>query len=374
MNQPDFSYCATHIDLGRLRRNLNRLSARPQAVMPVLKSDAYGHGLLPVARTLGQAGVTHFAVGTVDEGVFLRQADFTQEIVILMGAPAPQDMARAVEHGLAPLIFNAESLALAAAQASAARPLNIVVKCETGMARLGFAPSELPALLDALRAAPGLRPVLALSHLACADMPEKDAFTRRQAAVFDAMCQTLEAAFPSLRRTLCNSAGSLAYPQFAGHLLRPGEALYGGNVLHGTAWAHLGRELEPVMSVSAPVLQVHDLAPGQPASYGSLFTAQRPTRLAVLGIGYADGYARGLSCRGEVCVNGHRAPVRGRVCMGMILADVTDIADVRMGDTAWIAGGPHPRAVTMQELAEAWGTIPYEAQCLLGRNRRVYTD
>lgn len=374
MDAPTFSPCRVHIDLARLRRNLRRLSPDPRALMPVLKSDAYGHGLLPVARVLAEEGVAHFAVGTVDEGAFLRAAGLPQQIFVLLGALDPHSVARAAAHDLTLLIHNAEGLALAAAQADPARPLSVAIKCDTGMARLGFTPEELPALSEALAAAPGLRLVLALSHLACADMPEKDAFTRRQAVVFADMCRMLEAVFPALRRSLVNSAGLLAYGEFAEHLSRPGQALYGGNVLYGTAWAHLGAALEPVMSVSAPVLHVRDVPPGQSAGYGGLFTAQVPTRLAVLGIGYAEGYPRGLSCRGEVCIAGYRAPVRGRVCMGMILADVTRIpVAIRPGETAWVAGGPYRAAVAMRELAEAWGTIPYEAQCLLGRNSRIYS-
>lgn len=354
---------------------MRRLSPDPRALLPVVKADAYGHGLLPVARALAEEGAAYFAVGTVDEGVALRTAGFGQTILVLLGALVPDDAARAVAHGLALVVHNFEGLALAAAHAGAARPLSVAVKLDTGMARLGFTPEELPALASALAAAPGLRPILVLSHLACADMPEKEAFTRRQAALFEDMRHALGAVFRDLPHSLGNSAGLLAYRELAGDLPRPGQALYGGNVLHGTVWEHFGAELEPVMSVSAPVLHVREVAAGQPAGYGSLFTASEPTRLAVLGIGYADGYPRGLSCRGEVTIAGCRVPVRGRVCMGMLLVDATNIpaGEIRVGDTAWIAGGPCKHAVSMRELAAAWGTIPYEAQCLLGRNARVYT-
>lgn len=375
MHECAFSPCVAHIDLERLRRNLRRLCDTPRSVMPVIKSDAYGHGLLPVARTLVAEGVTHLAVGTMDEGVCLRRGGVTQSIVVLLGAHSAKDIARAVDFGLTLLLYSAESLAWAVAQAGPNRLLDVAIKCDTGMARLGFTAGELPALLEALRAAPWLRPVLAISHLACADMPEKDAFSRQQAATFDAMYTTLSGVFPGLLRSLCNSAGALAYPQWAGHLLRPGLALYGGNPLHGTAWANLGASLEQVMSVRAPILQVRHLAPGEPASYGSLFVAQRASRLAVLGMGYADGFPRTLSCRGEVFVGDLRAPLCARVCMGMMLADVTDIdpEKTRPGDWAWIMGGPpHAHTVTLQELADVWGTIPYEVQCLLGRNTRIY--
>ena len=372
---PAFSPCQAHIDLGCLRRNLRRLGVPPQAVMPVVKSDAYGHGLLPVARTMAEEGVTHLAVGTVDEAVYLRQAGMGQTLLTLLGAPTTEELAKAVRHRVTLLIYSMETLAIAAAHASQSAPLSIAIKCETGMARLGIEPQHLPAALEILRSTPALRPKLALSHFACADMPEHDAMNRRQGEIFYTMCRTITDAFPRVQRTLCNSAGALAYPELAGDLLRPGQAIYGCNPLHGTEWEHLGETLEPAMSVCAPVLQVHGVLTGQSVSYGALFVAKRPTRLAVLGIGYADGYARRLTGRGEVMINGYRAPLCGRVCMGMIMVDVTDIPAhrVRAGDMAWLAGGPHRNAVSMQELADRWGTIPYEAQCLLGHNTRVYT-
>ena len=372
---PAFSPCVVHIDLACIRRNVRRLSLPPERVMPVIKSDAYGHGLLPVARALAEEGVTHFAVGTVDEAVYLRDKGMNHTLVALLGAPDPEALALCSRHSITPLIYSLESLTQAAAHVHARNPLSIALKCETGMARLGIEPQHLPAALEILRATPALRLKLAFSHLACADMPEHDAMNRRQGEIFAAMHNAILDAFPHVRRTLCNSPGALAYPGLAGDLLRPGQAIYGCNPLHGTTWARLGEELEPAMSVSAPILQVHGVLPGQSVSYGALFTATRPTRLAVVGIGYADGFPRRLSNKGQVMINGFRVPVCGRVCMGMIMVDVTDIPAhlARTGDLAWIAGGPHPNAVSLQELADRWGTIPYEAQCILGRNTRVYT-
>lgn len=378
MREPLFSYCTVEIHLDCLRRNLYRVVRRagmsPKDVMPVVKSDAYGHGLLPVVRTLAREGVEHFAVGTVEEGEYLRQAGLDPCIVTLMGAPGQDAMTRAAAARLTPLIHDISSLRRAAAVTGAERPLDVALKVETGMGRLGFTLDQLPTLLEELRQAPQLHPVLLLSHLACADMPERDPFTREQGALFSSAYATLREACPHLRRSLCNSAGALAYPALAGDLLRPGEALYGGNVLFGTGWDQWGAELEQVMHVRAPILQVQSLAAGEPVGYGSMFTASQPTRLAVVSIGYGDGYSRGLSNKGFVVIAGHRAPVRGRVCMGMIMADVTDIPvdAVHEGDPAWITGGPHAAAVSIQELADLWGTISYEAQCQLGRNMRLY--
>ncbi len=364
--------CQAHINLGAIRRNL-RLLGDPRRVMPVVKSDAYGHGLLPVAGALDAEGVTHFAVSNVGEAHQLRQAGFRQTLVALMGAPTQEEMALAAEERILPLAHSFASLERAAAAGTPKHPAEVAIKCETGMSRLGFEPDELPALLEKLRTTPGIRPVLALSHLACADMPEEDAYTRAQARIFAEMTATLAEAFPHLRRSLTNSAGSLAYPELRYDLMRPGLALYGCNPFHGTVLRQLGVALEPAMSVSATILQVRDVRPGQSVSYGRSFTAARSARIAVLGVGYADGYSRGLSDRGLVTIAGHRAPVRGRVCMGMIMAEVTDIpAAVHEGDTAWLLGGPEEQALSAQDVADTWGTIPYEVLCLLGRNARRY--
>lgn len=371
------SLVTVHIDLERIRANVRQLPLSPERLMPVIKSDAYGHGMLAVAHVLHGLGVRHFAVGTVAEAVLVRQAGLDQCVVPLLGAVTPDEARAAQAHGITPLVFGEQQLRMLAAQTSYAQPLDIAVKFETGMGRLGFAPQDVPALLDALRAAPWVRPVLALSHLSCADMPEEVAWTREQAGIFFAMCDSLRGAFPALKRSLCNSPATVAYPEFHAELARPGIALYGGNPFHGTDWQHRGTAFAPAMSVSAPVLHIHALEAGQSVSYGRMYRADGPRRVAVLAVGYADGFARVLSGRASVGIGGHRAPLLGRVCMGMVMADVSDIPTAALASIsrAWIMGTPadDAGAPTLQELATVWGTIPYEVLCLLGRNNRVYT-
>ena len=215
----------------------------------------------------------------------------------------------------------------------------MAIKLDTGMSRLGFGAEDIPALLERLRACPGLKPILAVSHFPCADMPEKEDFTRRQLEKFTAMTDSLRAAYPELRRSLANSAGTMGWPGSRFELCRPGFSLYGGNPFRGTAWEGRGAGLEPVMEVSAPLLQVRHLKPGEGISYGQTFIAPREMRVAVVGAGYAVGYPRGASGRIHVLVNGRRAPQVGRICMGMFMVDVTGLP-ARAGDTAWLLGGP----------------------------------
>ena len=366
-----FSPALCHVDLGAVRRNFSRLGAA-SAIMPVIKSDAYGHGLMPVADALAQSGAERFAVGTAAEGLALRAGGIGQEILLLLGAHGAEEWQASAGNRLTPLVGSFEALDAAAA----ASPVRVAVKCETGMGRLGFRRDALPLLLDKLRHMPGVTPVMVLSHLSSADMPEEDAHTHEQIARFEHMSDALRSVFPGLSRSLANSAATLALPKTRYEVCRPGLALYGGNPFAGTERENLCPDLEWAMSVSAPVLEVHSLAAGESVSYGRAFRAGRPMLVAAVGIGYATGFARALSNRAAVLVNGRRAPQVGRVCMGILMVDVTDAGPVQPGDRAWLLGGPAARgqkAVDAQELAGLLNTIPYEVLCLMGvTNRRVY--
>lgn len=364
-----FSPCRCYIDHAALAHNMRQMG-QPAKLMPVIKSNAYGHGLLPVAHTLAREGACHFAVGTVAEGRVLREAGFGQDIVTLLGAPTAADMAEAHALALLPLVHSMESLHRAAACGTAQRPMRVVIKQETGMARLGFSLEELPTLLDALRALPQVQATLFFSHFACADMPEKVDSVSVQAESFRHMYEGLKNAYPHMQACLNNTAGIMAFPQLAYDLSRPGIALYGYSPLAGGAWEANSPTLHPVMSVSTPILQVRSVPAGTPVSYGESYVTPAPTRIAVLAIGYADGFSRGLSGKGQVVIGGHRVPLRGRVCMGMCMADVGSLPEdsVREGDNAWLLGGPDATALSAQDIADQWGTIPYEILCLLGTN------
>ena len=369
-----FTPSRCHIRLGALVRNFSRMG-RPDRLMPVIKSDAYGHGMTEAAHALDAAGARHFAVGTVAEGICLRQDGLAQTILPLLGCQNDEDWQQANACGLTPLITGFEALEKAAALSSPADPWGVAIKLDTGMSRLGFSAEDIPALLERLRACPGLKPSLAVSHFPCADMPEQEGFTRRQLEKFTAMTDSLRAAYPSLKRSLANSAGTMGWPESRFELCRPGFSLYGGNPFRGTAWEGRGAGLEPVMEVSAPLLQVRHLKPGEGISYGQTFIAPREMSVAVVGAGYATGYPRGASGRIHVLVNGRRAPQVGRICMGMFMIDVTGLP-AHAGDLAWLLGGPAAPGetpVSIDELAEACGGFSYELLCLLGQGSpRVY--
>ena len=377
MSDCTFSPSLCHIELGAIRRNFGRMG-QPQALMPVIKSDAYGHGLVPVARVLAEAGAQRFAVGTVSEGMALRDAGLRQTIVPLLGALTDVDWQGAVMQGLTPVVGNFDQLERAAAHCHAGRTLRVAIKCETGMGRLGFSEAELPQVIDRLRTTQGLEPDMVLSHFSCADVPEQEAYTQDQVRRFTAMSDALRGVFPEIKRSLCNTAGTIGRPEAHFEICRPGISLYGGNPFTGTAWQDKGARLglEWAMSVSAPIIEVREVAEGRSVSYGRLFTAQKTATVAVVAIGYATAFNRSLSTRTAMIINGRRVPQVGRVCMGMIMADVTGLPPVRVGDTAWLVGGPAEpgqNPVTPQDIADTLGTISYEVLCLFGgMNPRVY--
>lgn len=369
------------ISLGALRRNWLFLASHSKALPPmgVIKADAYGHGLEPVARTLMDAGCRTLAVGSIDEGVYLRRSLAGSEVAImpLLGVLTEKDAASAIAHALVPLIGSVDQAAFVSRAWSGPSPLPVAVKVETGMSRLGFRADETREFIDGLRSFANLRPGLLLSHLAAADDPDKEDSVAAQVERFLDAYAGLREYWPEIAVSLANSAGYLAGDALLAalppHVGRPGFALYGGNPFAGTSRESLGSALLPVMDVAAPVMGVYPLAPGRTVSYGCTFTAREAMRIAVIGAGYADGFSRGLSGRGHVSIRGRLCPILGRVCMQMHIVDVTHVPDASAGDAAFILGGEGGGAIAMADISRDWGTIPYEVFCLLGRNPRVYS-
>ncbi|MCR4666498.1 MAG: alanine racemase [Desulfovibrio sp.] len=376
MDECYFSPSCCHIDLAALTRNFFRMGD-PSTLMPVIKSDAYGHGLLPVARALDKAGALHFAVGTVSEGALLRNVGFHQQIVPLLGVVSQDEWNASFALKLTTPILDVKSMQMAAHACPDHEIFPVAVALNTGMGRLGFSVDDMPDLIEGLHRYPMLKPVVAFSHYACADIPEESSYTLAQQERFKSMTNALRAFFPDLSRSLNNSAGLQVFGEGAFDLSRPGITLYGGNPFVGTPWESKGSDFEWVMSVSAPILQVHALKGGESVSYGRCFTAPHDMTIAILAMGYATGFPRSLSNRADVLINGRRCPQIGRVCMGMIACDVSQLGSAEAGDLGWIMGGnpdPGQRAVTADELAKELDTISYEVLCHFGAtNRRVYS-
>lgn len=370
-----FTPSICHINLSAIVRNFSRLGS-PQNIMPVVKSDAYGHGLLPIAAALSQNGARHFAVGGVSEGLELRKAGFKQNIMLLMGCLNKSDWQHAINNNLTPFVGNFDDLQIAESLLWDDRQLNIAIKCDTGMGRLGFKLDQLAPLLETLKKSRHIKPVMLASHLASADMPEDFNYTSVQINTFKNFHNAIKIVFPEIMSSLGNSAATLGLAEAYFDILRPGLALYGGNPFANTSKESLGFDLEWAMSLEAPIVQVHNLKAGQSISYGRIFTAAKDMRVAVVAAGYATGIARNLSGQFSVLIHGRRVPQIGRICMGMLIVDASDVPILKKGDSAWILGGEpveNETPVTVQELAEKLNTIPYELLCLIGSlNPRVY--
>ncbi len=352
------------VDLGAIARNYRLLQRRVEervAIIPVLKADGYGHGAAPVARRLGAEGARRFAVADAREGMGLRRAGVSGEILLLNFCEAA-DLPLCRGYALTPTLYDmvqARDFAQACAGAPAALPVQI--KLDTGLGRLGFRPERIPEVAELLRAAPGLKVEGIFSHLASAEK-RSAAETSEQIRVFRGALSALAAAgLPTALVHLANSAGVLAHPDSHFDAVRPGIALYGV-----PPWdSEEGDLLEPAMRLETRVMSVRRLPEGTPLGYGGTFVTRRSSTVAVLPIGYHDGLRRAFSGRVSLLLRGREVPIVGAVSMDLTLVDATDCG-ASPGERVVCLGRDSGRAITAWDLARAAGTIPYEILCGIG--------
>lgn len=340
--------------------------------MAVVKANAYGHGAVEISRALMELGISNLAVASVQEGVSLRHAGITADIVVLADL-FDEHCEDLFAYRLKPVINDLRLLpALAKKAETTQHPFPIHLKIDTGMGRLGFPPSEFERVLDALPSWKSLTIEGLMTHLADSD-GEETGHTERQLELFRTMldgCKRRGMMVPMIHAA--NSAALIRYPHSHFSLVRPGIALYGYHTLPQAVQCD---ELHPILSLRSTVMQLRTIKPGDSISYNRTFIAKRPSIIAVLPIGYADGYSRKLSNKGCVLIKGRRAPVVGLVCMDMTMVDVTDLPSVRIGDAVTVIGRDGNDAIWADEIAQWSGTIPYEVLCAIGpRIPRVYTS
>lgn len=348
---------SARIDSHALRANLALLKSRaPGArILAVIKANAYGHGLVPVAMALGKADA--FAVARIEEAAALRAAGIVQPIVLLEGVINAGQLAEAARLQLEMVVHEPAQIALLEEFRGAHR-FSLWLKVDTGMNRLGFRPEAFAdawARLQALRPTPQV--VRVMTHLACADEPDS-AHTADQLQRFAPLVRGLGAEL-----SIANSAALLARPDTHGQWVRPGLALYGVSPFAGESGPTRG--LKPVMSLMSTVLAVREVPAGEFVGYGATWRASRASRLAILAGGYGDGLLRSLPSGAPIMIGGRRAPIVGRVSMDMLAVDITELPPVTPGEHAQLWGGSLP----VEELAVAAGTIPYELLC--GVSQRV---
>ncbi len=375
LSVPDGIYRSTLavVDLDAIADNLRalrKLLPRSAAVCAIVKANAYGHGAVPVSRELQARGVEAFGVATVEEGVELRQAGIERPILVLgigfSGIEAAQ------EHRLAPLVYSpgsAERISRAARKMK--KPLSVHLKLDTGMGRLGLLADEWKATLGNLLENPWVEVEGIATHFSSAE--SDPAYTTNQ---LDRFREAVDLAGgvrqpPASRIHAANSAGIVHHPESALTMVRPGLLLYGS---YPDPSLREKVSVRPAMTFQTNVVFVKTLPPGSPVSYGRTFTTRRPSRIATLAVGYADGYRRDLSNRGWVLVRGRKAPVVGHVTMDLTMIDVTDLPDVSEGDDVILFGPGKEVCLPVEDLAERVGTISYELLCAVSsRVPRVYT-
>jgi len=360
------------VDLDGIASNYRFLADRvaPRRLYAVVKADAYGHGAGPVAARLARAGADRFAVANPEEGTALRRGGIAGEILVLSRVD-PEDVPRLAAYGLTPTLYDAaQAEGIAAAAKGASVPLPVHLELDTGMGRAGFRPEELDFVVALFRHAPGLRLAGTFANLSRADDPSSPETARQVERLRAAASRLRDAGLAPGLVHASNSAAILGAEPAWLDAVRPGLALY-GIAPRGFSEA---ASLVPAMTLEARVTAVRRVPADTPLGYGGRFVTERPTTIAVLPIGYHDGFRRSFSGRVAVLLGGKRAPVVGAVSMDVTLVDASD-APVRRGDRAVCLGTDGRDTVTAWELADAAGTIPYEILCGIGpRVPRVHVE
>ncbi|QID19230.1 alanine racemase [Nitrogeniibacter mangrovi] len=347
MSRPAFA----HVDLNALRHNYQLARSRHGGrALAVIKANAYGHGAVPCARALAPEA-DGFAVAVVEEAVALREAGIGGPILVLEGAFGADDLARAEAFDLWLVVHHRDQVFLFE-QHPPTRPVPVWLKMDSGMHRAGFAPGHFAAAHEKLASLPGVGEITLMTHFARADEPDELA-TARQVRTFDDATAQLPGA-----RSLCNSGGILGWPRAHRDWSRPGIMLYGADPMPAE-----GHGLEPVMTLGSAIIGVRELPAGEAIGYGGRFVTERPTRIGLVAMGYADGYPRTAPDGTPVAVDGALTRLIGRVSMDMLMVDLTELPAAGMGAPVELWG----RTVPVNTVARAAGTIAYELLCNVKR-------
>ena len=349
------------IDLEAIRHNyrlLKKLSG-DNRLIAVIKADAYGHGAIEVAKTLPDADA--FAVAAVGEAVALRKFDISQKILVLAGYVNPEELETCIEYQLDPVIhqqFHIDQLI----QHANLDGLQVWVKIDTGMGRLGFTRAAVPDLLEQLSRVSTLGQARLMTHLACANDVE-NSLTERQLDRVDNL------KLDDYEWGIANSSGILGWPDSHRVWVRAGIALYGANPMSNRNQAVV--DLRPAMQLATLILAINDLKKGDSIGYSSTYTCSKHMRIAVIAAGYADGYPRHKTDTAQVTIHGQLCDIIGRVSMDMITVDVSSLENVKVGDKV-ILFGTSPDANAVADFSE---TIAYEIFCNVGAHvRREYIN
>ena len=378
------------INLKAFKHNLQNLRAITEpstglgpatGIMAVIKADAYGHGAIPCAKAAIDTGVEYLGAGIIEEGIELRENNITEPILIL-GSIFPDEVADLVRHNFATILCTPHlAQALAKEAEKQGKTVNVHIKVDTGMNRLGVLPENLLPLIKTINNLPTLKLEALSTHFSSAD--DKDtSITTQQIELFQKTLSELQKAgvtMPPLTH-LANTSALFRFPESRSKMVRPGLILYGAlpspilnSVVEEICQKENLQNFQPVMQWKSKIILLKSVQKDQPLSYSRKYFTPRDSVIATLPIGYADGLHRNLSNNMEVLVRGKRVPQVGTICMDMILIDVTEVPDVQMGDEVVIFGKQGEEEITVEELAKRSNTIPYEILCNVGKRvPRVY--
>ncbi len=363
------------IDLAALRHNLAQVRHRigsGAGILAVVKSDAYGHGMIPVAKELAKEKVDFFGVSKCWEASKLRSACISQPLLVLAGIE-PADASIVIQQDLRPAVYRLDHCRLLEQAAQeAGKRVRIHVKLDTGMGRLGVPVHELGPFLEQLAGLKHVEVEGVFSHLATSDEADK-AFSHEQLQRFRSALQMFrDRSIPFQYAHVANSGAVLDIPEAHYQLVRPGIMLYGSapsdEILSPAP-------LRPVMALKTKILQIKWVPAGYSIGYGRTYVCSSPTRIATIAVGYDDGYPRVLSNRGEALVRGVRVPVVGRVSMNLITLNVSHVPDAAEDDEVVLLGTQGTERITAEEIAQKANTISYEIYCAIGKNpHRVFLN
>ena len=363
------------VNLNNLKFNLRQVKKivdKNTEIMAVVKADAYGHGMIPVAKTLVEAGIDRLAVALPGEGKKLKEVGINVPIQVL-GEVLPPQIPALYQYNLIPTVSKkstADNLNKIAAKKNDSH--NIYIKVDTGMGRIGKQPHTALEFINYVNRLKNLNLIGLMTHFAKADEKTKE-YTYHQWELFTQVLNKIRKKGIKLPEVqVANSATIIDLSKMNMDVVRPGIMLYG---LPPSKNLNNKVELKPVLNWKAKIVYLKKVPPDSGISYGATYITDKTTEVATIPLGYADGYSRLLSNKAEVLIGGERAPVIGRVCMDQFMVDVTDIHDVKEGDEVILIGDQGKASITATELAELMGTINYEVLCGISKRiTRVYAQ
>ena len=362
------------VNLDNIQKNVRSVMKRLGCnikIMGIVKADAYGHGAVEVAEAILETGVTALGVATVGEAVELRKNGITAPILIL-GRIFNEDISLAVQYGIDLAVSDIDGAKELSAEAERqGKTVGVYIKIDTGMGRIGFQTDcngfeSIKRIFEL----DGLEILGAFTHFACADCADKTSANVQRDKFLSFTDKIIAAGYPLPVRHMYNSASSMELSGYAGDMVRLGVMMYG---LYPSKEIDREYKLYPAMGLKSSISFIKDVDKGFTVSYGSTFTTERATKIATVPVGYADGYPRYLSNRGEVIINGVRCPIIGRVCMDQFMVDVSALTNAAVGDEVTLIGTDGNETITVEDLSDPVYRFNYEFSCLISKRvPRVY--